>query len=710
MERLKYFDQYVLEGLDTSVEVTNDQEDEVTISLPNDKSETKYVRRNGKIYVIGENGEEEFSENDPNYEYVKKIFKSTRFAKNQDKRNQVERISGKDDEIEDKVEDLYDKDMKKPDDVKPTIRRFTSEDSHHILDLIQDNLKNDDIYTYISLDGISEEQRDWFNVNSEKGTRIGKGEYLLPILFTDVRKKHPFKEKGDDAITNDEGTDIAHIEVKSAGGIIKFINLPDDKCIGDDIEKKHIFRCAYSILYYLAARKFDDKTDEKVNDLPCYMVLFDNTSDSNSNFKGIHIIKNTDTIENTRNKYNQTLAEKAQRLCAELGDKFGIDDDDICYDSESMCLNCDDNKILCQIPRTHFKEIPGWDKKLNERGYDCKLTEEEQEGIKSELEIDDNYDLICTINPKGTGFAKLGERLSWKIPYVYFKYVDNTQLNWIDIAYILKINIDSDESKRRYVNKLTSKAKGYKPKFDDLFKNKLIDTESDENIDKLKKEAKTLMWIYGLATGNQLLPENTIQDKDSFLTNEVSDEDSNEIDKLETTLRNKSKSYIPRIKELTDAGRSLQEIADDLHKSYGYIYAICKNNNIKFNKQKRDNVNIDVDQVRELIQQGKSVKEIAKILNCTDKDVYNVCSKNDIMINRMIRKPGSLGEDVLGVLKGGGIFTIKQISSELNINPHALDSVLPRLIKNNSIKKVGYGKYTINESFHIYTFDEMFND
>jgi hypothetical protein len=168
----------------------------------------------------------------------------------------------------------------------------------------------------------------------------------------------------------------------------------------------------------------------------------------------------------------------------------------------------------------------------------------------------------------------------------------------------------------------------------------------------LKKDKKTLMWIYGLATGKEILPRNIIQDKDSFLTNidEVSDE--NEIKELEKTLKrenisDKSKDELNKIKE-----EYLSEDNKDLPKNKTQkIYYIC---------------------IRYYKETGKklSSRDVEYILN------------GEIINNRSIQVEVS---NVNKYLRG-------QTNSP----------------QKNTIEKVYKNIY--NESFHIQTFDEMFND
>jgi hypothetical protein len=193
----------------------------------------------------------------------------------------------------------------------------------------------------------------------------------------------------------------------------------------------------------------------------------------------------------------------------------------------------------------------------------------------------------------------------------------------------------------------------------------LIDTESDENVDKLKKDAKTLMWIYGLATGKEILPRNIIQDKDSFLTNidEVSDE--NEIKELEkilneynqedinekyekNILKNKNKENIKdnnyqkideekeilnQIYEYNIRNSVLKKDIEQLEKeenSVNYIFKESNNNifDINYNDKYKYEEKMIINEIKDLQNKNEyyinQIKEMENIINLKNNDIKEI--------------------------------------------------------------------------------------
>lgn len=480
MENVKTFEEYLLEGLNTTIEVTNDPVDKLKISLPNDNSDKTFIRREGVIYVMDENGKEtKFSEDDPDYEYINKIFKSTRFAKNQDKRNQVERISGKDDEIEDEVEKLYDEDLK-----DPSTSIIRSNDS--IMEFIKKSFKDDEICAYIPIENITDVEREWFNKNVKT---VGKGEYLLPIIFSDIRKNHPYKEKGDDVITDKNGKDtIIHIEVKTTGNAIPLITINDDeypKSLNlSETVQKYQYKCAYSISYYLIGRNFQDSK-------PSYMVLFDDNS--KNNFSGIYIIKcdvPTKSLEKKR------LDDDVEDFAIKLYNNVTISDKDKTSHKEKMSLLCKNKKLLCILPLDDFKKcFSDWSTKVSTRSTNTSLSSDDIEQIKKELSDDDNY--------KGI------EKKYNKLYYIYFKYYKKyPNLNKFDIYSLLDIEgkdagIDNSlgHCKKFIKNDVVSKLKDFKN--GETIGEKEVAVGFPHN----KGVLKPMCLMYELATGKKILEQ-----------------------------------------------------------------------------------------------------------------------------------------------------------------------------------------------------------
>jgi hypothetical protein len=105
-----------------------------------------------------------------------------------------------------------------------------------------------------------------YKLGSNVGTRIGKGEYLLPLLFNDVYKNTIYSEgsKGDNHIlvSTENGDEKYALEVKSPNAPFSFsenaLKYVDDKN-NNDIIDKYKNAITTSILEYAFKRKVDDK-------------------------------------------------------------------------------------------------------------------------------------------------------------------------------------------------------------------------------------------------------------------------------------------------------------------------------------------------------------------------------------------------------------------------------------------------------------------
>jgi len=694
MENVKTFEQYLFEADNFVAQVTTPDtvEDEknkenivgdfenkniISIQIPGKEE----VRRFGadmtpgtneegddiqitNVFEITKEGDKDVKKDidDPDLvKYVKRAIKAIYNVKNIDKAETVERISGNSEKIEPQAEAQYDKDIEKPENA---VIRDES------LESLLKNLKEIGDTDYVSFDNLTEDQVKWFKKYSRA---IGKGEYFLPILYKDVHKNSVGGEsdKGDDCLIDVDGNKY-QLEIKTSGAGLNFkdSNKKEIKetlpTITNEEEKEKYLKdkAARKLAYYVLSRGLGDE--------PLYLIIFENKGEDE--VKGFWVLYVGKTFDP---KAEKRIREKLEYKT--LTDVFKeiivlSDDSDLKQDSKDFAFKYSEKQIKIKFNT----ELLGEKTVSKLRPQDKSHSDEKLNAIKDKLkpENDKNYKLICTINPKGKGFGNLGERLTWKIPYIYFKYFKE-DLNLYDIAYILDIT-DKEQVKKKNISNILSFARNNKTKFDDLFNNKLIDTESDENIDELKKEAKTLMWIYGLATGNQLLPENTIQDKDNFLTDEVSDEDSNEIDKLEKAVRKKSADRISEIKRLIQDGKNLNEIADELHISYNYANLLCKKYHIAYNRQYKVYSDFSTTRIIDLIKRGISTPAaLAKELESSSKSVSNKLKKlrDDDKYYHILKQDGR------------GKWAVDDENWERYKKDH-----------------------NISESFHIFTFDEMFND
>lgn len=139
---------------------------------------------------------------------------------------------------------------------------------------------------------------------------IGKGEVLLPCIFSDVRMKNrEEREKGDCAIVDNDNSTLYHIEVKSAGSGFTYFDVSD--------EEKYNY--AYSITKHIVSRYQRDKNDKNET----IFIFFDNGLEKrigNNNVKGFWWI-NVGRL--TQANKNIQIEEISSRLKNHINDEYG---------------------------------------------------------------------------------------------------------------------------------------------------------------------------------------------------------------------------------------------------------------------------------------------------------------------------------------------------------------------------------------------------
>lgn len=261
--------------------------------------------------------------------FVKNAIRGIKNIKEQDRANEIERISGGDTQIISEIEKIYD-----TNDETNIIRQNKPgkdgevPNDYSLYDLVKD-LKNPGEHTYISLNNLNEEQKKLFKLD---GHGIGKGEYLLPMLFPDVYKSrsHGYEDddttvaKGDLLLLMPDDT-FRHIELTSAGNAKSFLknsNVPsklkDDNL--DDFKKL----AAKSFTKYCMTRVYKDKA-------PMYYAIINNKISldmrrrSGTEFDGLLIIYIGDTFSPVSNyadtdNYKQVL--KSFQELIQVDNKF----------------------------------------------------------------------------------------------------------------------------------------------------------------------------------------------------------------------------------------------------------------------------------------------------------------------------------------------------------------------------------------------------
>ena len=144
---------------------------------------------------------------------------------------------------------------------------------------------------------------------------IGKGEVLLPCIFSDIRMKNrEDKEKGDCAVVDMNNNIQYHIEVKSAGSGFTYF----------DVSKNEKYNYAYSIAKHIISR-YQRNKDDKCQTI---FIFFDNSfggegvdsRKGNNDVKGFWWI-NVGIL--TQDKKSEQLNEISSKLMEYINDEFG---------------------------------------------------------------------------------------------------------------------------------------------------------------------------------------------------------------------------------------------------------------------------------------------------------------------------------------------------------------------------------------------------
>ena len=333
MENIKTFEEYLKEGFYADVKTTEkgnifriqlpDEDSTRTFRLDKD-SQPEEVLDNDKISPI--------DKSNPLNKFVKGAINGIRNIKEQDRANEIERVSGNYPELIDDVRRAYDN----------GIIRINKPDSDKVYSL-WDKIKEIGVGTvdkeknYISFKNVTESQGEWF---TKTVRQVGKGEFYLPILFPDVYKNTK-EEIGDNKlkINDDRYNDDKYIdlEIKTSGADFKFDK--DGKLSKNEIKSvegkkydtcddstKDQFKTLISktLINYLLNRNTNyDEID---------LILFDNQNKHNPD--GIFVLRLNKSGKNKVTDLVDNLKE-----IIEIDDSFGKSDDfDIRYDNTKKSI------------------------------------------------------------------------------------------------------------------------------------------------------------------------------------------------------------------------------------------------------------------------------------------------------------------------------------------------------------------------------------
>ena len=312
----------VNEGFDAKIENDEDNKDEIEIEAPNEDNTITYVVdgdvvKSKKIISTG-NGEQEEENvvNDTKLENdIIDAVDTINDIKDRVQADELRRLTGGDKtETTKKIKEIYKENTKNNSDRKPEI-------------LCKDNMK-----TFFSKSGLGEwiylnisniegkyliDKSDvYHNFKPIKG--VGKGEYLLPLLFDDVYKQkiHGEDTKGDNFIVHHDGenTTTYNLELKSPNsslGFKKYIrDYIKEQLTKNENDKNDIYTTAIALAFLNYAKK------QQKNWGNLYMcifgedfnnVLFINLSGANSNINENPSLEKIKSLINLVNKNSKKI-------------------------------------------------------------------------------------------------------------------------------------------------------------------------------------------------------------------------------------------------------------------------------------------------------------------------------------------------------------------------------------------------------------------
>lgn len=157
----------------------------------------------------------------PLNKFVKGAINGIKNIKEQDRANEIERVSGNYPELIDDVRRAYDN----------GIIRINKPDSDKVYSL-WDKIKKIEVgmvdkeNNYISFKDVTKSQGEWFTKTTHQ---VGKGEFYLPILFPDVYKNtkeeigdNKLKIDDDNKLKIDDKDKYIDLEIKTSGAHFKF--------------------------------------------------------------------------------------------------------------------------------------------------------------------------------------------------------------------------------------------------------------------------------------------------------------------------------------------------------------------------------------------------------------------------------------------------------------------------------------------------------
>ena len=636
MENIKTFEEYLKEGFDADVKTT-EKGNTLKIQLPDEDSTRTFrldkddqpeeVLDNDKISLI--------DKSDPLNKFVKGAINGIRDIKEQDRANEIERVSGNYPELIDDVRRAYDN----------GIIRINKPDSDEVYSLL-DKIKKIGVGTvdkeknYISFKNVTKSQGEWFEKTAHQ---VGKGEFYLPILFPDVYKNTK-EEVGDNKLknNNNEGTDseknekdeYIDLEIKTSGAHFKFDkdgklskkeigSVKGEKYDTCDDSTKTKFKTLISktIINYLLNR------NTNYNEID--LILFDNQNKLNP--KGAFVLR---LNKKGKNKVTDLVTNLKEII--EIDDSFGKSDDfDIRYDNNKK-------SIVVRLSSSKYNSKHKFKERLSDEDRNSMI----QKFFNDE---DENQQLFSNDSKRKHASENSPE----------FK------LGVISTA------IDNGWSRAEIAN------------MNDLKTFEKYMTENTKNRDEVFTYIKSkdpdiiIKFIWGKNSDYIKSKKIKPKDIDNDMLKDFIQGEGNGIDKLIKLMIDKEVDFSELI-----FGEGAENIKNTLQD--------YKNNRIKENNMivKRNPPRCKRTTKKELTK-----KDVIKIIN-------EYCSGNLKGKERFTSWLTKNSQDI----KNNGLLSITYLKKKLNKSEETLKK------EENNDKEFLNKKQPIRDSYHIQTFDEMFND
>ena len=633
MENVKTLEQYLKEAFVADVDDADQSKNTLDIELPDDQGRKKFQLKDGEAVEIVQNKkgkETEVEIEDPKMKkYATSAIKGIKNIKEQDRAETVFRITGNNSKLINKAENDYDKGGIIRIDDKPEDGEDKTPDKFTLFEVIKQ--LNLDLYEgkYVQFDKdeITPERLDWFKVQE---TAIGKGEYFLPVMYTDVYKNELSVDgKGDNSLLTTNGESY-QIEVKSSASGLSFNGVIEKgKKIYNNHRRDYFQKnVSNTLAKYLLGRNFDDQ------DL--YLIIFDNTESNVDGFFVFNVGKtyNPKGITKTHKAELDTLSEKLYDII-----EFKNDDSMKATTDFVFRYSHQDNKILV---------------KLNSNFLDTGSSRRENFDIDEVLALQ-AQDL--TISQAAVELnARYGSLYNFCIANnIVFKPAKKTQTNFEEIYDQIQQMCEDGCTIPEMVKELNCSDQG------------------------LRNYCDRVGLEYSKVSRCKIKYEEVIQ-------------------------------YI-------QDGLTITEIADKIDCSPTSLYNFCSRNKVVFNREKKES-SISKETLEDLVNQNKTPKQIASELGISINYVYALAKAYDVKLNlERVPLDPEFKDKVKEILQNNPKLTAIPVYNLLLKDTPDDQKEYVTSLKKKITKHVEKVKDKLkqeltpeNSSFHIFTFDEMFND